>query len=89
MDELNSLPYLDAVIRESLRFHSVFGGAMRVAVKDDIIPVETPYTDRYGNKRDYIAYVSSHKVGTDLTLTLATLEIAYPKAILCLFLYII
>lgn len=55
MEQLNSLPYLDAVVREALRYHSVFAAAWRVAVKDDIIPVEKPYVDRYGKTRDHIA----------------------------------
>jgi cytochrome P450 len=55
MDELNSLTYLDHVVREALRFHSIVPFLERTAIQDDIIPVETPYTDRYGHTRDYIA----------------------------------
>lgn len=55
MDELNSLTYLDHVVREALRFHSIVPFLERVAVQDDIIPVDTPYTDRFGQTRDYIA----------------------------------
>jgi hypothetical protein len=55
MDQLNSLPYLDSVLREGLRLHVVFGGSTRMAAKDDVIPVEKPYVDRYGVTRDYIA----------------------------------
>jgi hypothetical protein len=57
MDQLNSLPYLDAVVKEGLRVHSAFGGSMRMATKDDLIPVEKPYVDRYGVTRDHIALV--------------------------------
>ncbi|OBZ66502.1 hypothetical protein A0H81_13684 [Grifola frondosa] len=35
MDELMSLPYLDAVIRETLRVHAPVPATMRVATKDD------------------------------------------------------
>ncbi|KAJ3824342.1 cytochrome P450 [Lentinula raphanica] len=49
MDTLNSLPYLDAVVRETLRLHSPVSSTMRVAMKDDVLPLSTPYTDRKGN----------------------------------------
>jgi cytochrome P450 len=55
MDQLNALPYLDKVIHESLRYHSVVGFVERVALQDDVIPVETPYKNRHGQMRDYIA----------------------------------
>ncbi|KAJ3774193.1 cytochrome P450 [Lentinula raphanica] len=48
MDILNSLPYLDAVVRETLRVHPPFAGIPRVAMKDDFIPLSTAYTDRNG-----------------------------------------
>ncbi|KAG9018779.1 hypothetical protein FRB90_009783 [Tulasnella sp. 427] len=51
MEELNSLPYLDAVVRENLRFRSVADSTIRSAEKDDIIPVSTPYKDRNGVER--------------------------------------
>ncbi|EIW75992.1 cytochrome P450 [Coniophora puteana RWD-64-598 SS2] len=50
MDELSegSLPYLDAVVRESLRLHSPVPFAARKAARDDVIPLGTPYTDGRG-----------------------------------------
>ncbi|KAI0701859.1 cytochrome P450 [Cytidiella melzeri] len=54
MDELHALPYLDMVVKEVLRHHSVVPIGMRVATKDDVIPCSTPYTDRYGVLRDHI-----------------------------------
>lgn len=54
MDQLNSLPYLDNVIRESLRYHTIVGFSERIATEDDIIPVAVPYKDRYGQMRDHI-----------------------------------
>ena len=48
MDELNSLPYLDAVVRETLRLHSPVTFIVREAKKDDVIPLSEPITDRYG-----------------------------------------
>ncbi|KAG8815206.1 hypothetical protein FRC19_001183 [Serendipita sp. 401] len=54
MEDLNSLPYLDAVVRESLRYHSVVSGTLRVASQDDVIPLEKPFMDKSGNLRDCI-----------------------------------
>ncbi len=61
MDELNALPYLDAVVRETLRIHPPVASTMRVATKDDILPLSEPVKDRNGNILDSIMYV-------DLTL---------------------
>ncbi|KAI0743349.1 cytochrome P450 [Daedaleopsis nitida] len=49
MEELNSLPYLDKVIHETLRLHAPVTGTNRIATKDDVLPVSQPYTDRHGN----------------------------------------
>ncbi|KAF9778944.1 cytochrome P450 [Thelephora terrestris] len=39
MDELKSLPYLDMVVRESLRLYSPVFASRRVAVKDTVLPM--------------------------------------------------
>jgi cytochrome P450 len=54
MGELDGLPYLDAVVRESLRYHSVVDGSIRVATKDDIIPLEKPFVGKDGKTRDVL-----------------------------------
>lgn len=54
MDELVELSYLDAVVRETLRLHAPVPSTVRVAMKDDILPVETPFTDKYGVVHDGI-----------------------------------
>jgi len=54
MDELNSLPYLESVVRETLRLHTPVAGTMRVAVKDDIVPLGTPFVDKKGKVCDNI-----------------------------------
>ncbi|KAL0571708.1 hypothetical protein V5O48_010248 [Marasmius crinis-equi] len=48
MEELNNLPYLDAFIRETLRFYPPVPITARQAMKDDVIPLSTPYTDKKG-----------------------------------------
>ena len=57
MDELNGLPYLDAVVRETLRVHAPVPMSYRMAVNDDTIPVSEPFVDRYGQVQDSIRYV--------------------------------
>jgi len=54
MDKLMALPYLDAVVRETLRVHAPVPDAARVAMKDDVLPVEKPYKDRNGIIRESI-----------------------------------
>ncbi|TFY70485.1 hypothetical protein EVG20_g2510 [Dentipellis fragilis] len=51
MEQLSAMPYLDAVLRESLRVHSPVAETERVAVEDCVIPVESEYADRFGNTR--------------------------------------
>ncbi|KAI0763115.1 cytochrome P450 [Trametes elegans] len=48
LDRIAQLPYLDAVVRESLRLYAPITTTMRVASADDIIPVSTPFVDRRG-----------------------------------------
>lgn len=48
MDELNALPFLDAVVRETLRLHPPLSGTLRCAVEDDTLPLETPVVDKSG-----------------------------------------
>jgi len=54
MDELNSLSYLDSVVRETLRTHSPVTGTMKVAVKDDVVPLGTPFVNKKGKVCDNI-----------------------------------
>lgn len=54
MDELNALPYLDAVVRENSRKNCVVEQTIRVPVRDTRIPVSKPYLDRDGKERTEI-----------------------------------
>ncbi|KAJ6622026.1 cytochrome P450 [Mycena sp. CBHHK59/15] len=48
MDELNALPYLDCVVRETLRVHAPVTATGRIALQDDVVALATPFTDTNG-----------------------------------------
>lgn len=54
MDELNALPYLDAVVRETMRLHAPVPSSIRIAMRDDVIPLNTPYVDVHGQVHDVV-----------------------------------
>ncbi|KAF9484968.1 cytochrome P450 [Pholiota conissans] len=62
MDELNALPYLDAVVRETLRVHAPVPATSRVAVQDDILPLGTPFMDKNGKMVDSIKVVKGQTI---------------------------
>lgn len=56
MDELNALPYLEMVIRETLRHHTPVTAATRSPVQDEVIPVGKTFIDKRGKVCDHIKY---------------------------------
>jgi cytochrome P450 len=46
--QLESLPLLDAVVRETLRIAPPVHGTIRVAMQDDVVPLSEPVTLRTG-----------------------------------------
>ncbi|KAH9965553.1 cytochrome P450 [Lactifluus volemus] len=48
MEQLNSLPYLEGVVRESLRLYAPVSFTQRVANHDVVIPLQKPFTDKNG-----------------------------------------
>jgi hypothetical protein len=56
MDELNALPYLDMMVRETMRIHAPVPSTIRVAMKDDILPLNAPFKDKKGVLHDGIRY---------------------------------
>jgi cytochrome P450 len=51
MEDLNSFTYLDWVVRETLRLHSVGAFLERAANEDDVLPFDTPFVDKHGITR--------------------------------------
>lgn len=68
MDELNSLPYLDCVTRESLRILPPVPSSMRVAMKDSIIPLSEPYTDTLGVVHDHLVIPKGQAVSIPIAV---------------------
>ncbi|VDB85159.1 unnamed protein product [Peniophora sp. CBMAI 1063] len=52
--ELNSLTYLEWVVREAMRIHAPIFSSERVAMQDDVVPLREPYVDRSGAVRHEI-----------------------------------
>ncbi|KAJ7838268.1 cytochrome P450 [Mycena leptocephala] len=52
MDQLNSLPYLESVVREVLRVYAPVPALERIAMQDDVLPLSRPYIDTAGNSHD-------------------------------------
>jgi len=50
----NALPFLDGVVRETLRVHPPLGETARVSVEDDVIPLSEPITLPSGKQTDRI-----------------------------------
>ncbi|KAJ7622150.1 cytochrome P450 [Roridomyces roridus] len=50
MEELNSLPYLESVVRETMRVHSPVPALQRMAMDDDVLPLAKPYIDKDGKE---------------------------------------
>ncbi|EKM53348.1 uncharacterized protein PHACADRAFT_124964 [Phanerochaete carnosa HHB-10118-sp] len=46
--DAESMPYLQAVLREVLRVHPVIGHTFRVAERDDVLPLSKPLTTKSG-----------------------------------------
>ncbi|KAI0373454.1 cytochrome P450 [Pilatotrama ljubarskyi] len=62
MDELMGLPYLDSVVRETLRLYSPVVMLIREAQKDDVLPLSEPAVDRYGKMHNEIRIGKGNRV---------------------------
>ncbi|KAI0644393.1 cytochrome P450 [Trametes meyenii] len=62
MDELSALPYLDNVVRETLRLYSPVTMLVREARRDDALPLSESFVDRFGNVHNEIRIARGNKV---------------------------
>ncbi|KAF8190972.1 cytochrome P450 [Mycena galopus ATCC 62051] len=62
MDELNSLPYLEQVVREVMRVHAPVVNTQRMATEDDILPLSKPYIDKEGNSHDSLPIPKGQRI---------------------------
>ncbi|KIJ41087.1 hypothetical protein M422DRAFT_60506 [Sphaerobolus stellatus SS14] len=62
MDELNALPYLDAVVKETMRLHAAVPYSQRVATQDDVVPLGQPFTDKKGRVKHEIAVKKGDRI---------------------------
>ncbi|KIK17678.1 hypothetical protein PISMIDRAFT_633442 [Pisolithus microcarpus 441] len=68
-DQLQSsltLPYLDAVVHESLRIHPPLTDFVRVAAEDDVIPLSEPVLTKSGQAIDSISVARGTRIGLPL-----------------------
>jgi cytochrome P450 len=54
VEALNALPYLEAIVRETLRFNPPIDLTARVAEGDDVIPLDHEYIGKDGKARKHI-----------------------------------
>ncbi|KAJ7458475.1 cytochrome P450 [Mycena latifolia] len=59
---LNALPYLDCVVKETLRVHAPVTGTSRIAVRDDVVPLGTPVTDSDGTVHESLRILKGQQV---------------------------
>ncbi|KAF8128180.1 cytochrome P450 [Boletus edulis] len=67
---LNGLPYLDAVVHETLRMHAPFSGFTRMAAVDDVIPLSKPVRTQSGKFVDHISVTK----GTYLSVSVPSIN---------------
>jgi cytochrome P450 len=58
---LNSLPLLDAVVRETVRLYPPSWAVVREAVEDDVVPLATPLCSQYGELHDSFRHVRHYR----------------------------
>ncbi|KAK7469038.1 hypothetical protein VKT23_003532 [Stygiomarasmius scandens] len=64
MSDYASAPYLNAVVREALRFHPIIPGLWRTASEDDVIPLQFPVTSQTGETITHIPIKKGQRIDT-------------------------
>ncbi|KZV67414.1 cytochrome P450 [Peniophora sp. CONT] len=62
LEELASLPYLDAVIHETMRMYAPLATTLRVASHDDVLPVSQPFKDKNGKPQNEIRIGKGNRI---------------------------
>ncbi|KZV68237.1 cytochrome P450 [Peniophora sp. CONT] len=62
LDELAALPYLDAVVRETLRVYGPLTTTLRAASRDDVLPISKPFKDSSGKIRTEIRIAKGNRI---------------------------
>jgi hypothetical protein len=60
MEQLNSLSYLEGVVREALRLYAPVSNSHRIAMHDAEIPLQKPFTDKQGVLRGTVRYAQPY-----------------------------
>ncbi|EJD37708.1 cytochrome P450 [Auricularia subglabra TFB-10046 SS5] len=80
LDMLNALPYLDQVVRETLRLHIFVPFVTREALKDDVIPLEHPVIGENGQTITHIHIQEGDEVTIPIWLVNRSKSIWGPDA---------
>ncbi|KAJ7800339.1 cytochrome P450 [Mycena leptocephala] len=80
MDELNALPYLDCVVRETLRMYAPVPATSRTAFRDDVVPLGTPVTDTYGKVHESLRICKGENILIPILALNRDVEIWGPDA---------
>ncbi|KAH0833995.1 cytochrome P450 [Lanmaoa asiatica] len=80
MEELVALPYLDGFVRETLRLHSPVPSTLRIATKDDVLPLEKPFTDINGVVHDSVTIRKGEPIFIPILLINRSKELWGPDA---------
>ncbi|KAI5987609.1 cytochrome P450 [Pisolithus albus] len=71
----HSLPYLDAVVHETLRVHPPVTDLFRVAAEDDVIPLSEPVVTRSGKVVNSISVARGTQIGIPISCINRSTEI--------------